>query len=103
MNENPAEVLGVLLDPVVERLDLLLLEEPEHVLLELARALPRDDLHQRHLLADRLVDDAAQGAVDVLTAVVDVVQVELELHGPLSAITVRGRGCAGLTKGVAGP
>jgi hypothetical protein len=36
MDEDPAKVLGVLLDPVVQRLDLLLLKEPEHVLLELA-------------------------------------------------------------------
>src|SRR5215469_7789122 len=90
MHEYPAEVLGILFNPVVERLDFLLLEEPEHALLELARPLPGDDLDQRRLGADRLVDDAAQGAVDVLAAVVDVVQVELELHERFTGTTVRG-------------
>ena len=35
VDEHPAEVLGVLLDPVVQRLDVLAVEEPQHVLLEL--------------------------------------------------------------------
>src|SRR5262249_38214230 len=81
MDEEPPEVLGVLLDAMVERLDLLLLQEPEHPLLELPRALARDDLHERGLLRHRLVDDRLQGPVDVLPTVVDVVQVELQLHG----------------------
>lgn len=80
MHEQPPEVLRVLLDAVVERLDLLLLQEPDDLLLELAGALAGDDLHHRRLLRDRLVDYRSQGAVDVGAAVVDVVQVELELH-----------------------
>jgi PAS domain-containing protein len=36
VDEQAAEVLRVLLDPVVKRLDVLALEEPQHVLLELA-------------------------------------------------------------------
>src|SRR5262249_46892284 len=85
MDEEPPEVPGVLLDAVVERLDLLLLQEPEHPLLELPRALARDDLNERGLLRHGLVDDRLQGPVDVLPAVVDVVQVELQLHGAVSA------------------
>src|SRR5215475_12339643 len=80
MHEQAAEVLRVLLHPVVFRFDLLLLKKPQHVLLELSGALARDDLHQRGLLRLRLVDDRAQGPVDVLPAVVDVVQVKLQLH-----------------------
>src|SRR5579859_6025739 len=80
MDEDPAEVLGVLLHPVVQRLDLLLVEEAQHALLELAGALAGDDLDERRLLRHGLVDDRAQGAVDVPAAVVDVVQVELQLH-----------------------
>src|SRR5262249_38123493 len=85
MDEEPPEVPGVLLDAVVERLDLLLLQESEHPLLELPRALARDDLNERGLLRHGLVDDRLQGPVDVLPAVVDVVQVELQLHGAVSA------------------
>src|SRR6202161_342389 len=84
VDEDAAAVLGVLLDPVLEGLDLLLFQEPEHVLLELARALARDDLHERGLGPDRLVDDVPQGAVDVVAVVVDVVQVQLELHRVVS-------------------
>src|SRR5580704_18930009 len=83
MHEDPAEVLRVLLNPVVLGLDFLLLEETQHVLLELPGALTGDDLDQRSLRPDCLVDDAAQRAVNVLPAVVDVVQIELELHACL--------------------
>ena len=76
MHEEAAEILGVLLQPVVLGLDVLPLEKPQYVLLELSRALARDDLDQRRLLCHRLVDDGLQGVVDVLPAVVDVVQVE---------------------------
>ena len=81
MHEQAAEVLRVLLDPVVFRFDLLLLKKPQHVLLELAGALAWDDLDERGLLRHRLVDDRLQRPVDVLPAVVDVVQVKLQLHG----------------------
>src|SRR5215469_13680693 len=52
------------------------------MLLELARTLARDDLDHRRLDPDRLVDDVLQRLVDVPAVVVDVVQVELELHRP---------------------
>src|SRR5580658_5206797 len=81
MYEQPAEVLGVLLDPVVLGLDVFPLQEPQDVLLELPRPFARDDLDQRRLLGLRLVDNRLQGAVDVLPAVVNLVQVELQLHG----------------------
>src|SRR5215472_7912486 len=80
MDEQPTEVLRVLLDPVVLGLDLVLLEKPQDVLLELPRALAGDDLDQRRLLGLGLLDDRPQGPVDVLAPVVDVVQVELQLH-----------------------
>src|SRR3954463_9571745 len=80
VDEEPAPVVAVLLDPVVQRLDLLLFEEPQHLLLQLAGALAGDDLDRRGLLGDGLVDDAAQGPVDLLALVEDVVQVQLELH-----------------------
>src|SRR5437762_3585687 len=85
MDEEPPEVLGVLLDAVVERPDLFFLPGTEHPLLELSRALARDDLNQGGLLRHGLVDDRLQGPVDVLPAVVGVVQVELQLHGAVSA------------------
>src|SRR5579859_997193 len=80
MHEQPAEVLRILLDPVVLGLDVLALQEPQYVLLELSRPFARDDLDQRRLLCRRLVENRLQRAVDVLAAVVNVVQVKLQLH-----------------------
>src|ERR1700733_82454 len=101
MHEQPAEVLGVLLDPVVLGLDVLALEEPQHVLLELPRPFARDDLDQRRLLGRRLVENRLQRAVDVLPAVVNVVQVKLELHGsalkpvPWTTAMIAATACSG--------
>src|SRR6516162_6279845 len=84
MYEQPAVVLGVLLDPVVQGLDLFLIEKPEHPLFQLARALARDDFDHRRLLRHRLVNDGVQRPVNVIAPVVDVVQVQLELHRSIS-------------------
>jgi hypothetical protein len=46
----------------------------------LTGALPGDDLNKRRLLLDRLVDDGPERSLDLIAPVVDVVQVELELH-----------------------
>jgi hypothetical protein len=53
------EVVGALLDAVVERLDVLAAEEPKDSVVQLSRALARNDLDERCLLGDRLVDDRA--------------------------------------------
>src|ERR1700754_3385425 len=80
VHEHPPEVVLVLLHAVVERLDLLLLQKPQHALLELPGPLARDDLHERGLLRHGLVDHRSQRLVDLPAPVVDVVQVEFELH-----------------------
>jgi uncharacterized protein len=80
VHEDPAEVVRVLLHPVVQGLDLLLVEEAQHVLLQRARPLARNDLDQAGPLRHRLFHDLAQRPVDVPAAVVDLVEVELELH-----------------------
>src|ERR1700722_12447171 len=97
MHEQPAEVLGVLLDPEALGLDVLALEEPQHVLLDLPRPFTRDDLDQRRLLGRRLVENRLQRAVNVLPAVVNVVQVKLELHGapPWTIAMIAAAVCSG--------
>jgi len=80
VNEDSTEVVGVFLDPVVEHFDLLLVEESQDVLLQRARPLAGDDLHERSLLRDGFVDHRAQCSVDVLASVVDIVEIQLELH-----------------------
>src|SRR6516164_1390136 len=80
MHEKPTVILGVFLDPVIQSLNLFLIEEPENPLLELARPLTGNDLDHRRLLRHRLVDDGTQRPVDVLAPIIDIVQVQLELH-----------------------
>jgi hypothetical protein len=46
VDEDATEVVGVLFDPVIERLDVLAIQEAQHPLLELSGALSRDDLDQ---------------------------------------------------------
>jgi hypothetical protein len=58
MDEEAAEVLRVLLDPVILGWWRVLLEEPQHVLLQLARTLAGDDLDERRLLRYGLVEDS---------------------------------------------
>ena len=82
MHEDAAEVLRVLLDPDVLGRRRVLLEEPKHVLLELARPLARDDLDQRRLLRLGLIEDAVQRLLNLRAPVEDVVQVEGQLHLP---------------------
>jgi hypothetical protein len=45
--------------PVIQRLDVLAVEESQHSLLQLARSLAGDDLHQGRLLRHRFIDDGA--------------------------------------------
>jgi hypothetical protein len=59
-----------------ERLDVVAVEEPKDALVQLSRALARNDLDERCLLGERLVGDRVQRTVDVLVAVGDVVQIE---------------------------
>src|ERR1035441_5210990 len=80
MDEHSSEVVRVLLHPVIQRLDLFLIEEPQHPLLQLTASLAWDDLDQRRLLLHCLVDDGSEGPVDIFTSVVDVVEVQLQFH-----------------------
>lgn len=80
MDEDPAEVVRVLFDAVVEDLDLLLVEKTQYVLLELTTPLTRNNLNEPNSLVDRLVNDLSKGAVDIVPAVVDLVQIEFQLH-----------------------
>ena len=79
-DEYPPEVFGVLVDAGVEGLDLFLLEEPQHMLLERARTLARNDFYEGSLRGDRLSDHLIEGTVDVVPFVVDVVEIEDQLH-----------------------
>jgi hypothetical protein len=55
-----------------------LIQEAQHFLLQLPAAFAGDDLDQVDLLIDRLLHDAVELRVDLIAAVVDLVQVEFE-------------------------
>jgi hypothetical protein len=80
VDEYPTEVVRVLFDPVVELLDLLLIEKTQYSLLQLSTAPTGNDLNQTDFLLDGFVDDGSQRAIDVAASVVDIVQIELQLH-----------------------
>jgi hypothetical protein len=80
--EQTPEVITVLVDPVVHLLDMRLLKEADHLLLQLSAALAGDDLHHWNTLVHRFFHQLVQGTIDVAPLVIDVVQVEFELcHG----------------------
>jgi hypothetical protein len=60
VDDDAAEIVGVLLDAVVERLDFLLVKESHYVLLQRPRSLARDDFDYWGLLRNRFVEDRAK-------------------------------------------
>jgi AcrR family transcriptional regulator len=82
VHEDATEVLRVLLDANVLSGGRVLLKESQHVLLELARPFARDDLDQRRLLRLGVREDLVQCLLDLRAPVVDVMQVERQLHLP---------------------
>ena len=78
MHEQPPEVVAVLVDAVVHLLDVWLLQEADHLLLELTTAFARDDLHDGDPLVHCFLHDVVQRAVDVLPLVEDIVEVEFQ-------------------------
>ncbi len=79
VNENPSEVFVVLLETMVERADVWLIEKTQHAFLELATAFARDNLYQFDAPVDRLLHNTVEFGFDFVTAVVDVVQVQFQL------------------------
>ena len=78
MNKDAAEIFIILLYAVIQLLDVTLIQEAQHFLLELPAALAGDDLDQFDLALERFFHDAIQLRIDLLAAVVDVVQIQFE-------------------------
>jgi hypothetical protein len=80
VHEDPSEIVRVLLDPVIEHSNLLLVEETQYALLELTASLAGDDLHEPYLLLDRFIDDPSKSTVDIVASVIDLMEIQLQLH-----------------------
>ena len=76
MNKDAPKILIILLNPVIQLSDLLLVQKSEDALFELAAAFTGDDLYQGDAFFDRLLDDPVQFGINLSTTVVDVVQIE---------------------------
>ena len=72
MDKHSPEVVGILLHTVVQCLDLLLVEEAQHALFQLAAPFPGDDLDCPDLLLYRFVDDGSKCTIDVFASIVDL-------------------------------
>jgi hypothetical protein len=78
MHENPAEILVVFFQPVIQFFDLWLCQEAQYALLELARTLTRDYLYERNPLLYGFRDDAVQFGIYHRTFIEALMQVEYE-------------------------
>jgi hypothetical protein len=78
MNKYPPEILIIFLYAMIQLLDVILIEKAQDFFLQLPAAFAWNDFNERNFLLDCLFHDAVQFRVNLLTAVVDVVQVELE-------------------------
>lgn len=78
MNKYPPEILIVLLYAMIQLLDMSLIEKAQNFFLELSASLSRDDLNQCDFPVNRFFDDAVQFRVNLLAAVIDVVQVKFK-------------------------
>ena len=65
-NEESTKILAVLVNSVVLVLDVFLLKKSDHLFLELTGALSWNDLNDRDLLFNRLIDHVIQRLIDLL-------------------------------------
>jgi len=79
MNEQASEIFRIFFQAVVQGLDVFLVQKTQNALFELTAPLAGDDLHNLNTLLDRVVDDLAQGLINVTPAVKDLMQVQFEL------------------------
>ena len=79
MNKYLSEIFIVFLDAAVKRADIFLLQETQDMFFQLPAPLARDDLDQRDLFFDRVLNDLIQAPVNVAAFVKDIVEIECEL------------------------
>ena len=80
VNKNTTKIAVIFLDPVIEILDMRLVEKAQHMFLELPAALAGDDLHQLDAFVHRLLHNAIEFLVNCAPFIVNVVKVELEFR-----------------------
>jgi hypothetical protein len=82
VNEYPPKILVILFQAMVKLLNMSLIQKSQHLLLELAAAFAGNDLDQLYFPVQGLLHNAIQRRIDLIAAVVDVVQIQFEFgHG----------------------
>jgi hypothetical protein len=79
MDKNPSEILIILFDAVIKLSDVSLVQKTKHLFLELAAAFAWNDLNEIDLSFKCFLNDTVELRIDLVTAVVNIVQVELKL------------------------
>jgi hypothetical protein len=77
MNEYPSEVFVILLHTMVQLFDMALVQESQNLFLELPAAFAGDDLDQGDLFVKRFLHNAVQFHLDLVSAVIDLMQIKL--------------------------
>ena len=75
VDEDPPKVTVVFLDTMIERTNMPLIKKSQNVLLELTAAFARNNLHEGDPLGNRLLHNPVEFAVNLVAAIVDLVQV----------------------------
>ncbi len=78
MDKDPAKILVVLLNSMIELANVPLIQKSQHFLLELAAALAGNNLYQLNLLGNGLLYDPIEFGVDLAASIVNVVEIKFE-------------------------
>lgn len=96
VDEDASEIFIVLFEAMIQFLDLWLVQEPQYFLLELPTAFAGDDLNEFDFPVNRFLHNPIKFRVDLIAAVVYVVQVQFKLcHDPLVSSAVSKNQTAG--------
>ena len=77
-HEQSAEIPAVLINAMILGLDVFLLQEPDHFLLQLSASFSWNDLDDRNALFNGFINNIIQGLIDFPALVVNFVKIEFE-------------------------
>ena len=75
-HKNATKILAVFINTMIKGANIFAVEKAQHFLFELSAALAGDNFHEGDLLLNRFLNNAVQFSFDLVTAIVDVVQIK---------------------------
>jgi hypothetical protein len=76
MDEDPAKVAIILFETMVQCTNMRLVQEAQHMLLELATAFTRDNFNQRNAFRNRFLHHPIELALDPIITIIDIVEIQ---------------------------